>query len=182
MKNLKKSVVSFMLAVCLIIPCVFMLSACGKDKTTEAPQPYAVAGKSWQGTSECVIVWKGGVTEQDKSDFFSRHEHDTEEEMLTAIKEGTGEGFCALLKLTFNNNGTVTTVFVLDGVEDEPNTIYYKQSEDLKTIELFKDAECTQKAVGDHYGPQRYEWKDGQYYAVLEWDELFDVYFVFKQA
>ena len=175
---MKRKILSLVLALCLILPCAFMLSACKKDNT--AQQPVAIAGKSLQGTSECFIVWREGVTEQDKTEFFSNNESSTEEELKQTIKQGSGEHYCALLRNTYNAGGTVTIQFNIEDMQ--PRTIYYKQSADFKTIIHYIDAECTEEVHGDNYGPARYEWVNNSYRAVIDWNELFDVHFVFNFA
>ena len=137
---MKKKVLSFILAICLIIPCMFMMTACGKD------EPKSLAGK----TIRC-------------SDFLAGFNFDNEI-ILECDEVGGGKyyhkyvSFSELLEMTLGtnaftylNNATPTTLdeakelFVQklkSGICTASVNPYIHFSEDLTKADLYYSAEA----------------------------------------
>ncbi len=117
MKKLKKSLLSIF-AFCLLIPCMFLFSACGDDD-----KPYDVKGLTLSIEDDCVVVWQKGVTKEQKQQ--AQLEIDPYEADAENLSNDD-------YSIKFNTDGTATI---------GSDTRYYTQSKDLKTIKIYTDAE-----------------------------------------
>ena len=147
---MKKKVLSFILAICLIIPCMFMLTACGGDD-----EPKSLAGK----TIRC-------------SDFLAGFNFDNEI-ILGCDEVGGGKyyhkyvSFSELLEMTLGtnaftylNNATPTTLdeakeLFVQKLKSEICTAsvnpYIHFSEDLTKAELYYTAETVARTYDVEY-------------------------------
>ncbi|MBQ7788539.1 MAG: hypothetical protein IJ398_02675 [Clostridia bacterium] len=67
---MKKKILSFILAICLVIPCAFMFSSCGEDDDVVLPNgAFTVKGKTFEITDEVRIIWDEGLSDTLKSTF-----------------------------------------------------------------------------------------------------------------
>lgn len=135
---MKKKILSLVLAVCLIIPCVFMLAGCNG-------KAYSVKGKTLSYTDNVVFVWKEGTTDEQKTAYFAEEwEGKTEEEVINYLKEDLKRG---QIDLTFNEDGTFVmkqTYTQEDGTsKTNEATYYYSQSSDNKEIKIYYEKDYT---------------------------------------
>lgn len=131
---MKKKILSFVLAICLIIPCAIILTACGGNT-----KPFDVKGKTLTVNGKASIVWEEETTDEQKTEYIASlsipgvtTEAQLKEYFNKYAKDSKGQ------KMSFKNDGTVA----IKG-EDLDETAYYVQSEDLKTITVYDDEDHT---------------------------------------
>lgn len=128
---MKNKIVNLVLAFCLIVPVVLMLSACGKGF-----EPYSVKGVSFKTPTKCEIVWEDGTTEEDKFDILgSITEEEKKQELL--------QDYSIIQRVQFKDDGTCVISYS-NGRAD--STYYFSQSEDNSEVKLWTDSSCTLKA------------------------------------
>lgn len=135
---MKKKILSLVLAVCLIIPCVFMLTGCNG-------KAYSVVGKTLSYTDNIIFVWKEGTTDEQKTAYFMEEwSGKTEEEVINQLKEGLTK---TTMTITFNEDGTLVakqTYTQEDGTSKTSEaTYYYSQSSDNKEIKIYYEKDYT---------------------------------------
>ena len=169
---MKKKILGLIIAVCLIVPCLFVVVGCG------GPKPFNVKGKTFVGTKEVSIVWEEGVTEEQKQNYLTEEDYATEEDFLTFCSNAFGS-YGEKIKFVYNEDGTVNIYFA---GEDAELKGYYLQSEDLKTIGHYRTAEHVE---GDTYsdGVGGMEYAGEGRYGIAFWEEegLFTVYILFAE-
>lgn len=134
---MKKKILSFILVLCLIVPCAVMLSACGKKDNSKSP--FNVSGKTLIGTGECSIIWDDGVTAEQKQEFLSEQFGDkTLEEIYATLASSEICEVSTGMTIEYKADGTVKITNSSFGIDIDG---YYVQSEDLKTITNYRDAD-----------------------------------------
>ena len=88
MKKFKSKIVTFALALCLIVPCMFMLTACGDDHTHTLTKVDAVA-------ETCTTDGNTLYYKCDCGKYFSDEEAKTEIEKDSWIVEKTGHTYAS---------------------------------------------------------------------------------------
>ena len=86
------------------------------------------------------FAWSETATQEDKNNIYNDLKVANDEELKETIKE-FGSDFVNC-KLVFDKKGTVE----ITKSQDNAKLYYYSQSEDLKTINIFDDAEKTKDA------------------------------------
>ncbi|MBQ4558620.1 MAG: hypothetical protein IJA61_04530 [Clostridia bacterium] len=120
---MKKKILSLVLAICLIVPCVFMLTACGGLKT----------GVEYK-LKEVSVVWPNDETKE----LVLGMAEMTEEEFNANISESIDNG----LSFTFNEDGTVSAT---QGGETDEEVMYYTLDGD--TITIYDSEEKTEDDI-----------------------------------
>ena len=110
-----KKFLSLVLAVCLIVPCALMLTACGNN--LEMGKKYTISNVS--------LNW---ANDTEKTEILDGH---TEQELMERFDNGT--------YITFNKNGTVVIGMPQEGADDQTQTMYYTKKG--KTVTLYQDEE-----------------------------------------
>lgn len=141
---MKKKLLSLVLAVCLIIPCAFMMTACGK-------KAYSISGKTLEYTDRVKVVWKDGATDAEKSAFLANFgENMTEETLANQFKERFAK---ISISMKFKKDGSVVMTQssqAEDGTtKSDENTYYYSQSKDKKEIKIYDEKEFTAETEAD---------------------------------
>lgn len=126
----KKSIWAFVLALCLIIPAMFMLSACGNKPISEKGKTYTVLNKQ----SDITINWG-----------------DDKDALMEEVgSEENAKAMCSTFILTFDENGGVN-IFV--GGDEHGDERFYVINE-YNCIEFYdtkEDAENKVNRVTDDY-------------------------------
>ncbi len=134
---MKKKILSLVLAICLIIPCVFMLAGCNGNA-------YKVAGKTLSYTDNIQFVWKEGTTDEQKAAIFEeRWSGKTEEEVINSLKENLKN---SQIDIIFNKDGSVVMkqTYTYEGEsQTDEDTYYYSQSSDKKEIKIYREKDYT---------------------------------------
>lgn len=168
MKKLSKILGTIACAFVLVLS-GFMLTACG------GANPYSVKGVTLKGTAECKVVWGENATQQEKEELWSQVDVTTDEEFMQKYSEMAGE-FYETWSLVFKNDGSIEATLT---EHDEPETEiwYFTQTEDLKTIQTYYDAELTHSFLP-------LEYMEGKYWLNIVSDSDYDVsiYFAFVKA
>lgn len=160
MKKLSK-VFGMIACAFVIVLSGVILTACGGAK------PYSVKGVTLQGTEKCSIVWNDDATQQDKDDLWSIVNATNDEEFEQKYSEDLGE-FYKSFTFAFNSDGTVTVT------RNETQTLYYTQTEDLKTIAVYKNVEHTNSYC-------KLEFYDGEFAMAEYTDYNATIYFSLKR-
>ena len=161
-----------------VIACAFvfmlsgaLLTACG------GAAPFNVKGVSLKGTAECILVWGEEISEQDKQDIYAENDITSEEELNAMYSNWLGEQI-KTYTYTYNTDGTLLIKAFAEGETHEIEG-YYAQSEDLKTITNYHDAEHT-SVFSDGLGGL--EWHEDSYCCEIFSDTTITVYFVFERV
>lgn len=125
----KRSILSLILAVCLIIPAMFMLTACDGKQISEKGRTYSVQNK------EKDIVFQWG---DDKDALLE--EVGSEEDAKTAFSTFT---------LTFDENDNVTISF--GGIRDSGRFYVINEDNNIEFYDTKEDAENKVNRVKDDY-------------------------------
>lgn len=107
-----KKFLSFFLAICVLVPCAVLFSACGKGKGFETNVEYKV--------TDIEIVW---ASDEEKTEILDGK---TEEEFMQRFSDVNGS-------LNFKDNGTV----ISKNDDSEEITCYYTKDGD--TIKVYQD-------------------------------------------
>ena len=107
---MKKKVLSFVLAICLILPCAFMLTACDDDKRVD------LAGKTIKAINEGVVDW--------------------EYEAFTYYEEKDGSTYY----LNWNLEQFVENVFNTENGKEYLEEMCYYSTKEINTLEEAKAA------------------------------------------
>jgi len=162
-----------------IIACAFvlvvsgvMLTACGGSGKAN---PYSIKGVTLKGTSECIIVWGENATQADKEELWTQLGATNDKEFEQKYSEMAGE-FYKSWTCVFKNDGSVE-VTMTEHEEPETETWYFTQTEDLKTIQTYYDAELTDKFLP-------FDFIDGKYCLSIVPDSDYDIsiYFAFAKS
>jgi len=165
MKKLSKILGLITCTFVLALSCV-LLTACGGND----PSPYSVAGVTLKGTDNCSIVWDSDATQQDKQDLWDAFEVTNESEFLQKYSQESGS-FYKAFNFAFKNDGTV----VLAKTGQEQQTLYYSQTNDLKTIRIYKDE-------GHTNGYCILSYNNGEYCMAEVTDYNSTIYFKFQKV
>lgn len=159
---MKKKLFSLVLAICLVLPCVILMTACSK-------KAYSVSGKTFElNANDVIIVWKDGVTDAEKKAFledeFKDHFEDgvTEEKVIEMMKKRYEDG---IMTVTFNKDGSVVMKQSYkdgDETKTEESTYYYSQSKDKKEIKIYDKKDYTSETEPDMY----FLFREGSLYVV----------------
>ena len=146
---MKKRILSFVFVLCLLIPCALTLVACGKD---DSKSPFNVSGKTFEGTGECMFIWEDGVTKEQKQTFITSQFGDkTLEEIYANLATSEMGTFINGMTIEYKKDGSlVITSGTSSAIEG-----FYVQSEDLKEITNYRDAEHT-RVITDGLGRVAY--------------------------
>lgn len=132
----KKSIWAFVLALCLIIPAMFMMTACGNKSISEKGKTYTVLNKQ----SDVIINWG-----------------DDKDTLMEEVgnEENAKAAFSTFI-LTFDENGGVTIFVGGDGRGDER---FYVINEDncIEFYDTKEDAENKVNRVTDDYLSAEYK-------------------------
>ena len=123
-----KKFLSLMLVVAFIIPCAFVLAACGGGLQTGVKY-------NFKGVE---VVWDA----EEKTALLEQAEGMTEEELDATLTEQFAEISFEGAYLIFNEDGSVTMGMPseVEGEEDDTQTMYYKAEDN--TVTLYEDEEC----------------------------------------
>lgn len=134
---MKKRIFSLLLAICLVIPCAILMTACG----TGSKKAFSVAGKTLKTTGNVQLVWKENVTDEEKEDYFKEYDSEditTEQNVVDYLKK---EVKAAKYKFKFEKSNTVYVTWYYENgdgeMEKRRETYFYSQSEDLTEIKLY---------------------------------------------
>lgn len=158
-----------------IIACAFVIMFSGALLTACGQNAFDIKGVTLKGTAECKIVWGPNASQEDKEELWGEVGATNDEEFAQMYSEMGGE-FYETWTCVFNQDGSVVVTLT---EHDEPETItwHYVQSQDLKTIQTYTDAELT-----DIFLP--FEFIEGKYWLNIAPDAEYDVsiYFAFARA
>ena len=162
---MKKISKIFVLIVCTFVLALSstLLTACSDGN------PYSIKGVTLNGTDNCIIAWEDDATQQDKEDLWGNFNATNDEEFVQNYTEEEGE-FYKSFTFAFNNNETVVCTQNAD-----EKTYYYTQSEDLKSVRIYKNVEHTN-------GYCMLEFFDGGYCIVEMTDYNAKIYFKLQKA
>ncbi len=166
MKKLSKFL-SVIACALIVVVSGAALAGCGGNK------PYSVKGVKLTGTAECTVVWGDSATQQDKDELWGQLDATNNEEFEQNMSEMAKE-FYEASWFDFKKDGTFTAY-----MDESEQSGYYVQSEDLKTITLYRNAEHTQAFSGFVF-----EYIDGAFRLNTTTDGDYDVsiYFAYKKA
>lgn len=155
------------------ITCALVVVLSGVLMTACSAKPYDVKGVTFNAKVDCSIVWGEEGSQRDKEYYYEEFEATNDAELEAAIEAGEAGQFYGGFTFTFNEDGSCD-VTSPEGEE----TLYYVQSEDLKNVKLYEDAE--------HAGDVWYEldFVDGEFAfnATAGGDADVAIYFVLEQA
>ena len=152
MKKLRKSLLSIF-AFCLLIPCMFLFSACGEKD----PEPYDVNGLTLTIKADVAVVYDKNATSEQKQEV---------EEGLPLYKADAESLLEDNYSIKFNKDGTAVI---------SSTTYYYTQSKDLKTIKIYTTAEHTNLW-------NELTYVDGDYHLAVETiDGVVTIYYIFSK-
>ena len=148
---MKKKVLSFILAICLIVPCMFMLTACGKD------EPKTLAGK----TIRCSDFYTGLVDSNSITLNYVQEGNNGNKFYSTTVTIGEIlEMTLGTNAFTYLNNATPTTIeeakeLFVQKLKSKLCTIsvnpYIHFSEDLTKAELYYTADTVARTYDVEY-------------------------------
>lgn len=158
-----------------MIACAFVIAFSGIMLTACGANAFDIKGVTLKGTSECIVIWGENATQTEKEELWSQLDATNNEEFTQKYSEIAGE-FYETWTLVFNADGSVQ-VTLTEHEEPETNTWYYTQTEDLKTIQLYYDAELT-----DSFLP--FSFINGKFCMNIAPDADYDVsiYFAFERV
>ena len=158
-----------------VIACAFMLVFSGVMLTACGGGAFNVKGVTLKGTSECKVVWGESATQEEKEELWGQLDATNNEDFTQKYSEEAG-AFYESWTCVFKDDGSVE-VTLTEHDEPETETWYYTQTEDLKTVQFYYDAE-----LSDSFLP--FEFIDGKYWLNIAPDSDYDVgiYFAFARA
>ncbi len=172
---MKKKLLSFILVLCLIVPCAVMFSACGKKDNSKSP--FNVTGKTLVGTGECMVIWHDGVTDVQKQECLTSLFGDkTLDEIYEVLKTSEMGELTNGMTIEYKADGSL---LVCNTEFDYSLEGYYNQEDDLKTIFHYRDTEHTDK-IKDGLGTMTYVGNGN--YALFMPADLCDFAFIFELA
>lgn len=81
-------------------------------------------------------MWQEDATQQDKENLWGNFNAANDEEFVQKYSEESGD-FYKSFTFSFNDDGTVLCS------KNESGALYYTQTDDLKTVRIYKNAELT---------------------------------------
>ena len=156
-----------------MIACAFVLVLSGTLLTAcGGANPYSVKGVTLNGTAEITVVWWEEATQEEKNKaweiFGSGATNDSEFEQN--LSEEWGEHYAATW-IDFKEDGSFTAY-----LNESEISGYYVQSEDLKSISLYEDAEHTE------YLYYTFDYVDGTFRLDLNSDGHMTLYVAYQKA
>lgn len=125
----KKSIWAFVLAICLIIPAMFMMTACGNKSISEKGKTYTVLNKQ----SDITINWG-----------------DDKETLMEEVgSEENAKAMCSTFILTFDENGGVN--ISVGGEIDRGRFYVINEDNCIEFYNTKEDAENKLNRVTDDY-------------------------------
>lgn len=158
---MKKRIFSLLLAICLVIPCAILMTACG----TGSKKAFSVAGKTLVLTGNIKIVWKENVTEEEKKKYIEEYDEKditTEQNVIDYLKKECQE---ANYSFKFDKAGAVVFTYSYDVGKTREEIYYYSQSEDLTEIKLYKKNNYTadtEYALIIKFSDNHFQWINGE--------------------
>lgn len=152
---MKKKLLSLVLAICLVLPCAILMTACSK-------KAYSISGKTFEydANSNIKIIWKVGVSDDEKKKYLDGLE--TEEKAIEQYRESIKD---TSITLTFNKDGSLLMKqsYKENGeTKINESTFFYSQSEDKNEIKIYdkKDYTSDTESLADIM------FRDGNFYLV----------------
>ena len=155
------------------ITCALVVVLSGVLMTACSAKPYDVKGVTFNAKADCFVVWGEEATQRDKDYLYEDFEATNDAELEASIEAGEAGQHFGGFTFTFNEDG-LCIVSYAEGEE----TFYYVQSEDLKNIKLYDNAEHT------GYVDFELDFVDGEFAfnASAGGDADVAIYFVLEQA
>lgn len=139
-----------------IIACTFVLvlssalmTACG------VANPYSLKDITLKMTEEVYIVWDSSATQQDKEEFWQYNGVSNDQEYIEKMVNSDSFNIIKSASYNFLEDGKV--IISINDSTEEPVELYYKQSDDLKIVDIYTDAELT---LLNYYG---FVFRDGSF-------------------
>ncbi len=159
---MKKKFLSFILAVCLIIPCAFVFSACANDDDIVLSNgAFTVKGKTFEVTDEVRILWDNGLSDTAKASFLQVENEGveiSEADFVAKVKAVAAEMVKAKTTFEFTKNYDDAKHGYKLIVKNADKTAYtgtYYQPDDCSYVgydvgkEIFSEDSATIIYVGD---------------------------------